>query len=61
MQFLQLNYNYVSTTTMDFVCNYNDNVMLMLLSIDLSKFDMWHYGNFLGIFFKKNIDLHHPL
>ncbi len=34
MEFLQLNYNYVWTTTVDFVCNYNDNVMLMLLSID---------------------------
>jgi len=59
---LQLNYNFVTTTHFQLLCNsldYNDNVMLTSFFIHPSKFNMWHYEDFSWFF--KNIDIHCPL
>jgi hypothetical protein len=43
---LQLCKNNYNANLMQLVCNHHGNVMLMLLFINPSKFNMWHYEGF---------------
>jgi hypothetical protein len=43
---LQLCKNNYCAILMQLIYNYHGNVMLMLLLISPSKFNMWHYGDF---------------
>jgi len=54
----QLCKNNYCVTLIQLICNYHGNVMLTSFFINPSKFDTWHYEEFLGDFFG-NIDLHH--
>jgi len=56
---LQLCHNNSFSTTMQFPYDYNHNVMLTSFFIHPSKFNTWHYEDFL--WFKKNIDIRLPL
>jgi hypothetical protein len=56
---LQLCCNNSFSTTMQLPCDYNHNVMLTSFFIHTSKFNMWHYEDFLWFFW--NIDIHCPL
>jgi len=47
------------STIMQFPYDYNHNVMLMSFFIHPSKFNTWHYEDFLWFFW--NIDIHCPL
>jgi hypothetical protein len=51
IQLVQLKYNYC-VTIMQLVCNYHGNVMLTSFFINPSKYDTWHYGDFLVCFFE---------
>jgi len=42
----QLCKNNYCAILMQLVCNYNGNIIFMLLFIDPSKSDTWHYGDF---------------
>ncbi len=56
---LQLCHNNSFSTTMQCPYDYDDNVMLMSFFIHTSKFNTWHYEDFLWFFW--NIDIHCPL
>jgi hypothetical protein len=48
---LQLCKNNYYVIIIQLVCNYHGNVMLTSFFINPSKYDTWHYGDFLVIFF----------
>ncbi len=57
---LQLYHNdYSFSTTMQFPCDYNHNVMLTSFLIHSSKFNTWHYDLFWVIFFEILISIVH--
>jgi len=56
---LKLCRNNSFSTTMQLPHEYNHNVMLTSYFIRPSKFNMWHYEDFLWFFW--NIDIHCPL
>jgi hypothetical protein len=43
---LQLCTNNYYVVQLQLVCKYSGDIIFMLLFIDSSKFDMWHYGDF---------------
>jgi hypothetical protein len=49
---LQSYHNNSFSTTMQLPYNYNRNVMIIPFFIHSSKFNMWHYEDFLVIFLK---------